>query len=79
MILIEELDAKFVEKNRFRFFKRHLMLFEIRNGFWLIPFELNRTYIVFIDVSKSSRTKVQLFNVEFSGARHLGASVGTVS
>jgi hypothetical protein len=48
MILIEELNAKFVEENRFRFFKRHLVLFETRKGFGLIPFELDHTYIVFI-------------------------------
>lgn len=29
MFLIEELNTKFVEENRFRFFKRHLILFEI--------------------------------------------------
>ena len=48
MIFIEELNAKFVEENRFRLLKRHLMFFEICNGFGLVSFELNHQYIVFI-------------------------------
>lgn len=48
VILIEELNAKFVEKYRLGFFKRHLMFFDICSRFGLIPFELNRMYIVFI-------------------------------
>jgi hypothetical protein len=54
MLFIEKLNAEFIEENRFRFFKRHLMLLEIRNGFGLIRFKLNHTYIVFIVRSKSS-------------------------
>ena len=64
VIFIEELNAKFVKKYRFRFLKRHLMFFEICNGFWLIPFECNHTYIVFMDRYESSRKKMLPFNAE---------------
>ena len=77
MFFIEELNAKFIEENRFRFLKRHLMLFEIRNGFGLIPFELNHTYIVFIVRHKSSCEELQLFNVgrEWTATAHLLALI----
>ena len=63
MFLVEELNAKFIEEDCFRFFKRHLMLFEICNGFGLIPFELNHTYIVFMVCCTSSYKKQPLFKV----------------
>jgi len=56
-----------------------LMFFEIRSSFNLIPLELNHTYIVFMNGNKSNHTKVQLFNVEVTGAARLyrAASVWT--
>ena len=62
MFFVEKLNAKFIEENRLCFFKRHLMLLQIGNGFGLIPFELNHTYIVFIVRSTSSYEELQLFN-----------------
>ena len=71
MFFIEELNAKLVEENGFRFVKRHLMLLEIRNGFGLIPLELNHTYIVFIIRNKSSDKEPTPFNLELTGAARL--------
>jgi hypothetical protein len=73
VILIKELNAKFVEENRFRFFKRHLMFFEICSGLRLIPFELNHTYIVFTDCNESNQ-----LSLVYANRRNLSTRVRVV-
>ena len=61
MFIVKELNTKLIVEDRFRLFKRHLMFFEICSRLGLIPFKVNRTYIVFMKSYKSSRKTCCIF------------------
>ena len=48
MFFVEELNRKLIVENGLCFFKRNLMLLEVRYRLRLVPLELDHKYIVFI-------------------------------